>query len=218
MGRRYCRWMFALLLGCFLAATAWTRTWTDSQGREKEGAYIDFQEGVVQIKSSRSGNVFKVPLEKLSKADQSYVQSRVRAEASEDTEDSGWAPGNGGSDEGEEGGSEGAVAIKCDGKPLAHFRNGNPFDPANRSTWEPIGPEDPGQVADVHNHVTACRDLIDDDLPYTIRANFGTGIIASMFGARIEQLGENPPWVRPLETLNDFKAAIDRDPLDFHRG
>lgn len=110
MGRRYCRWMFALLLGCFLAATAWTRTWTDSQGREKEGAYIDFQEGVVQIKSSRSGNVFKVPLEKLSKADQSYVQSRVRAEASEDTEDSGWAPGNGGSDEGEEGGSEGAVA------------------------------------------------------------------------------------------------------------
>lgn len=58
-------------------------------------------------------------------------------------------------------GSEGAVAIKCDGKPLAHFRNGNPFDPANRSTWEPIGPEDPGQVADVHNHVTACRDLIE---------------------------------------------------------
>jgi len=110
MGRCRCRWMLALLLGSFLAATAWTRTWTDGQGREKEGDYVDFQDGVVQIKSSRSGNVFKVPLEKLSKADQSYVQSRVRAEASEDTEDSGWAPGNGGSEEGEEGGSEGAVA------------------------------------------------------------------------------------------------------------
>lgn len=58
-------------------------------------------------------------------------------------------------------GSEGVVAIKCDGKPLAHFRRGNPFDPANRSVWEPIGPEDPGEVADVHNHVTPCRDLLD---------------------------------------------------------
>lgn len=58
-------------------------------------------------------------------------------------------------------GSEGVVAIKCDGKPLAHYRAGNPLDPANRSTWEPIGPEDNDQVADVHNHVIPCRDLLE---------------------------------------------------------
>jgi hypothetical protein len=36
---------------------------------------------------------------------------------------------------------------------------------------------------------------IGDDLPYTIRANFGTVIIASLFGARVEQRDDNPPWV-----------------------
>ena len=45
-----------------------------------------------------------------------------------------------------------------------------------------------------------------DDTPFVMRANLGTGIIASMFGARIEVLADNPPWARPLEDL----AAIER--------
>jgi hypothetical protein len=63
-----------------------------------------------------------------------------------------------------------------------------------------------------------CRDRLDDDLPLTIRANFGTVLIASLFGGRVEQVGDNPPWVRPFETLDELRAAIDRDPLDFSQG
>ena len=37
------------------------------------------------------------------------------------------------------------------------------------------------------------RRELNDDLPCTVRANFGTVIIASMFGANIQQVGENPP-------------------------
>ena len=64
----------------------------------------------------------------------------------------------------------------------------------------------------------AYRDQIDDDLPLTIRANFGTVVVASLFGGRVEQVGENPPWVRPFHTLQEFQAALDRDPLDFSQG
>jgi hypothetical protein len=64
----------------------------------------------------------------------------------------------------------------------------------------------------------ACRDQIDDDLPLTIRANFGTVVVASLFGGRIEQVGENPPWVRPFQTLAEFRAALERDPLDSSQG
>ncbi len=46
----------------------------------------------------------------------------------------------------------------------------------------------------------ALRDRLSDDLPLTVRANFGTGLIASMFGAKVEQHAGNPPWVRHAET------------------
>jgi len=49
---------------------------------------------------------------------------------------------------------------------------------------------------------------IGHDLPWTVRANYGTVLVASMYGARVEQVGENPPWVRhdgveaiPLEAI-----------------
>ena len=64
----------------------------------------------------------------------------------------------------------------------------------------------------------ACRDLIDDDLPLTIRVNFGTVLVASMFGACIEQVGDNPPWGRHFKTIDEFRAVLDIDPLDFNRG
>lgn len=43
------------------------------------------------------------------------------------------------------------------------------------------------------NTSIASRDVMADDLPCTIRANFGAVLIASMFGARAEQVGDNPP-------------------------
>lgn len=59
---------------------------------------------------------------------------------------------------------------------------------------------------------------IRDDLPYTVRANFGTVIIASLFGGKVEQRDDNPPWVRHFETLDEFKTIFEKDPLDFSQG
>ena len=60
---------------------------------------------------------------------------------------------------------------------------------------------------------------LGDDLPLTVRANFGAVLIASLFGAPVEQRGDNPPWIVhhtgggfPLEQI------ADTDPLDFARG
>ena len=64
----------------------------------------------------------------------------------------------------------------------------------------------------------ASRERLRDDLPLTIRANFGTGIVASIFGGRIEQVDDNPPWVRHFETLAEFKRAMEKDLADFNRG
>lgn len=62
------------------------------------------------------------------------------------------------------------------------------------------------------------RAEVGDDLPCTIRANFGTVLTASLFGARIEQVDDNPPWARNFETRAEFVAALGRDPLDFSQG
>ena len=62
------------------------------------------------------------------------------------------------------------------------------------------------------------RQEVGDDLPCTIRANFGCVLIASLFGARIEQVEDNPPWARHFETPQEFAAALQRDPLDFTQG
>ena len=59
---------------------------------------------------------------------------------------------------------------------------------------------------------------IGDDLPFTIRANYGTVIIPSLFGGRVEQRGENPPWVRHYEVTDQLKAIFDKDPVDFSHG
>ena len=47
----------------------------------------------------------------------------------------------------------------------------------------------------------AFRNKLYDDLPFVVRANFGTVIIASMLGGKVEQIGENPQWVRPFEDI-----------------
>ena len=65
----------------------------------------------------------------------------------------------------------------------------------------------------------ALRDCLHDDLPLTVRANFGTVLIASLFGAPAEQIEDNPPWVRhKTDAEITLAAVLDRDPLDFSRG
>lgn len=56
--------------------------------------------------------------------------------------------------------------------------------------------------------------LVGDDLPWTIRPNFGTVLVASMVGGRVEFLEESPPWVRPFEDKSQFLAALDRSPSE----
>jgi len=62
------------------------------------------------------------------------------------------------------------------------------------------------------------RPQVGDDLPATIRANFGTVLVASAFGARAEQVEDNPPWVRPFGSRAELAAALSRGPVDLTAG
>ncbi len=64
----------------------------------------------------------------------------------------------------------------------------------------------------------ALRDRLSDDLPLTVRANFGTVLIASMFGAKVEQHADNPPWVRHTETGIRPAAVANGGPPEFSCG
>jgi hypothetical protein len=64
----------------------------------------------------------------------------------------------------------------------------------------------------------ACRDLLGDDLPCTIRANFGAVIVASLFSAEIEQVNNSPPWLRPFGFSDAFERILECDPRDFTKG
>lgn len=58
----------------------------------------------------------------------------------------------------------------------------------------------------------ARRAEIGDDLPATVRANFGTCLVASCFGARVDQPYDDPAWVRHFENAQDFDRAVDSGP------
>ena len=63
------------------------------------------------------------------------------------------------------------------------------------------------------------RPELQDDLLGAVRANFGTVLVASLFGAHVEQVAENPPWVRHLPGQEiGLDAILDRDPRDFSQG
>jgi len=69
------------------------------------------------------------------------------------------------------------------------------------------------------NTSIACRDRLNDDLPCTIRANYGTVVIASKFGGEVEQHDDNPPWIiHPDEGGVPLESVADSDPSDFSRG
>lgn len=97
-----------------------------------------------------------------------------------------------------------------DDLPFRPFPHGEIFDDPEKMLFN--------ELVHAFGSSVACHDRIADDLPLTIRANFGIVVIASLFGARVEQIGDNPPWVRPFGSLDEFRAALDRDPLDFHQG
>ena len=60
--------------------------------------------------------------------------------------------------------------------------------------------------------------LVGDDLPFAIRANLGCVVISSIFGAKVVQLEDNPPWVRPYANRDALQAVLEMDPTDFSRG
>ncbi len=62
------------------------------------------------------------------------------------------------------------------------------------------------QTCIAYNHT------IQDDLPLTIRANFGIIIVASILGGYYEYHGDNPPWVKPFEDRKSFFSIFSVDP------
>lgn len=56
---------------------------------------------------------------------------------------------------------------------------------------------------------------IGDDLPATVRPDFGCVIIAAVFGADIEQVGDNPPWVRQTGRIT-YQDIINSPAPDLH--
>ena len=53
---------------------------------------------------------------------------------------------------------------------------------------------------------------LKDDAPYCLRPNLGVTIVASMLGAGIRVMEEQPPWVLPLEDTAAIRRIVD-DPL-----
>ena len=50
---------------------------------------------------------------------------------------------------------------------------------------------------------------VKDDRPLQVRPDFGIGLVASTFGARIEVVDDNPPWVHSL-TESGVEETIER--------
>ncbi|MDF1816435.1 MAG: Gfo/Idh/MocA family oxidoreductase [Verrucomicrobiales bacterium] len=109
-------------------------------------------------------------------------------------------------------GSEGVVIIHCDGKPLAHYRKGNPFDYANQSRWESIGNQANEKIDEARSHVLPCRDLIgsieENRQPVcglaeaTITIEMVMGVFKSHFSGGIET---SLPLSTRSHPLKDFK-------------
>ena len=61
--------------------------------------------------------------------------------------------------------------------------------------------------------------LLKDDHPLLIRADYGTIQLASLLGAPWEQIDDNPPWVRPLDSAEAIAAVAEgRTSVDLERG
>jgi len=75
------------------------------------------------------------------------------------------------------------------------------------------------ELVQAFGYSLSSRPELQDDLLGSVRANFGTVMIASLFGSHVEQVDENPPWVRRLPGQEiGLEAILDRDPCDFSQG
>ncbi len=52
------------------------------------------------------------------------------------------------------------------------------------------------------------------DLPVTIRPNYGIGLVSGILGGLVEQVGDNPPWVRPFLSRSELMKMFDIDTGD----
>ena len=70
--------MLSLLL--FNASTGWSRTWTDKTGKHTvEAELVEVKDGEAVLKKT-DGKVVRVPVARLSKADQKYLESLGKAD------------------------------------------------------------------------------------------------------------------------------------------
>jgi len=60
--------------------------------------------------------------------------------------------------------------------------------------------------------------LIKDDKAYVIRTNYGVGIIPSLFGCKIIQRGNDLPWVKSVNSLNDIRKIVKKGVPDTNGG
>ena len=60
--------------------------------------------------------------------------------------------------------------------------------------------------------------VIGDDRVNVIRANYGVGIIPSLFGFEIVQKGNDLPWVKPVGSIEEIKKIINKGLPDFNKG
>ncbi len=68
-------------------------------------------------------------------------------------------------------------------------------DPTRMLVNELVGP---GMVWGAGSPSIVNSVVIKDDFPLQIRANYGVGLMASLFGAELLLLEDNMPWVRPI--------------------
>ena len=59
---------------------------------------------------------------------------------------------------------------------------------------------------------------LKDDTPYCLRPNLGVTMIASMLGAQIRVMDDQPPWVLPFEDLAVVQKIVDAPPPDMSSG
>lgn len=52
------------------------------------------------------------------------------------------------------------------------------------------------------------------DLPVSIRPNYGIGLVSSILGGLVEQIDDNPPWVRPFSSRSELLKIFNVDTAD----
>jgi hypothetical protein len=58
---------------------------------------------------------------------------------------------------------------------------------------------------------------LGDDLPVTIRPDFGCVLIPAIFGANVEQVEDNPPWIKHTEEKISYEQIIGTS-INFNEG